>query len=341
MFERFTDRARRVLVLAQDEARLLGHSFIGTEHLLLGLIHEGRGVAAKALGSLGITLDAARDKVEETRARGPVVGSPPFTSRAKKVLELSLRAALEHQHNYIGTEHLLLGLVREGEGHGARVLVLLGADLDRVHETVLRLLSPSGPEAPVPRRRAVAQRFVPPGGQQMASCSFCGRDLWEVDRYVSAGRSVICAECVSTASDMLREEPAVGEREIFFPARVLGDVPDDDAVGAITECFRMVFGGGAGDPERFTGFLEDDEELRPSFEAAGQRTMTRASGSRVARLRFVTPDLADVRFEIVLEGGAAFPFEGQAVRRGGRWLVSRATAATVLGRAGIQLPPDR
>jgi ATP-dependent Clp protease ATP-binding subunit ClpA len=117
VFERFTDRARRVLVLAQEEARLLNHSFIGTEHILLGLIHEGEGVAAKALESLGISLEAVRDKVEETivPAGTAPTGSPPFTPRAKKVLELSLREALQLGHNYIGTEHMLLGLVREGE----------------------------------------------------------------------------------------------------------------------------------------------------------------------------------------------------------------------------------
>ena len=124
MFERFTDRARRVLVLAQEEARLLNHSFIGTEHILLGLIHEGEGLAAKALESLGISLEAVREKVEETigPAGSAPTGSPPFTPRAKKVLELSLREALQLGHNYIGTEHMLLGLVREGEGVAAQVL---------------------------------------------------------------------------------------------------------------------------------------------------------------------------------------------------------------------------
>jgi ATP-dependent Clp protease ATP-binding subunit ClpC len=143
LFERFTDRARRVLVLAQEEARLLNHNFIGTEHILLGLIHEGEGVAAKALESLGISLEAVREKVEETigPAGSSTTGSPPFTPRAKKVLELSLREALQLGHNYIGTEHMLLGLVREGEGVAAQVLVSLGADLSRVRQQVIQLLS--------------------------------------------------------------------------------------------------------------------------------------------------------------------------------------------------------
>ena len=144
MFERFTDRSRRILVLAQEEARRLNHNFIGTEHILLGLLAEGEGVAAKALTSLGISLEAVREKVEETI--GPAgeftpTGSPPFSPRAKKVLELSLREALQLGHNYIGTEHVLLGLVREGEGVGAQVLINLGADLTRVRQQVIQTLS--------------------------------------------------------------------------------------------------------------------------------------------------------------------------------------------------------
>ena len=124
MFERFTDRARRVVVLAQEEARMLSHNYIGTEHILLGLIHEGEGVAAKALESLGISLEAVRAQVEEIIGQGQQApsGHIPFTPRAKKVLELSLREALQLGHNYIGTEHILLGLIREGEGVAAQVL---------------------------------------------------------------------------------------------------------------------------------------------------------------------------------------------------------------------------
>src|SRR5881398_2496884 len=143
MFERFTDRARRVVVLAQEEARMLNHNYIGTEHILLGLIHEGKGVAAKALESLGISLDAVRQQVEEIIGQGQQApsGHIPFTPRAKKVLELSLREALQLGHNYIGTEHILLGLIREGEGVAAQVLVKLGADLSRVRQQVIQLLS--------------------------------------------------------------------------------------------------------------------------------------------------------------------------------------------------------
>ena len=145
MFERFTDRARRVVVLAQEEARMLNHNYIGTEHILLGLIHEGEGVAAKALESLNISLEAVRQQVEEIIGQGQAAptGHIPFTPRAKKVLELSLREALQLGHNYIGTEHILLGLIREGEGVAAQVLQKLGADLDRVRQTVVQLLKGS------------------------------------------------------------------------------------------------------------------------------------------------------------------------------------------------------
>jgi ATP-dependent Clp protease ATP-binding subunit ClpC len=143
MFERFTDRARRVMVLAQEEAGMLNHNHIGTEHLLLGLIHEGGGVAARALESLGISLEAVRQQVEEIIGRGQqaTAGRIPFTPRAKKVLELSRREALAMGHNYVGTEHILLGLIREGDGVAAQVLVRMGADLNRVRQQVILILS--------------------------------------------------------------------------------------------------------------------------------------------------------------------------------------------------------
>jgi ATP-dependent Clp protease ATP-binding subunit ClpC len=143
MFERFTDRARRVVVFAQDEARGLNHNWIGTEHLLLAVIREGHGVGAKALESMQISLDAARQQVESMIGRGqnPVGdGHIPFTPRAKKVLELSLREALQLGHDYIGTEHILLGLIREGDGVAAQVLVSLGCDLNRARQQVIQLL---------------------------------------------------------------------------------------------------------------------------------------------------------------------------------------------------------
>jgi len=177
MFERFTDRARRVVVLAQEEARLLNHSYIGTEHILLGLIHEGEGVAAKALESLNISLEAVRQQVEEIIGQGQAAptGHIPFTPRAKKVLELSLREALQLGHNYIGTEHILLGLIREGEGVAAQVLQKLGADLNRVRQQVIQLLS-----------GYTGSRETTSGGEQQAQGSTVldqfGRNLTQLAR---------------------------------------------------------------------------------------------------------------------------------------------------------------
>jgi ATP-dependent Clp protease ATP-binding subunit ClpC len=171
MFERFTDRARRVVVLAQEEARMLDHSYIGTEHILLGLIHEGRGVAARALEALGVSLDQVRGEVEEIIGRGdsPQSGQIPFTPRAKKVLELSLREALQLGHSYIGTEHVLLGLIAEGEGVGAQVLVRQGATSERVRREVAALI-----EAPQP-----AEPPVPASAHEEPACPTCRARLAE------------------------------------------------------------------------------------------------------------------------------------------------------------------
>jgi ATP-dependent Clp protease ATP-binding subunit ClpC len=143
VFERFTDRARQVVVFAQEEARMRDHNYIGTEHILLGLIHEGEGVAAKVMEALDVSLQAVRVGVERNIGRGEGVpsGNIPFTPRAKKVLELSLREALQLGHNYIGTEHILLGLIREGEGVAAQVLQKLGASLEVVRQKVIEVVS--------------------------------------------------------------------------------------------------------------------------------------------------------------------------------------------------------
>jgi ATP-dependent Clp protease ATP-binding subunit ClpC len=167
LFERFTDRARRVVVLAQEEARLLNHNYIGTEHILLGLLNEGEGIAAKALESLGISLSSVREQVVEIIGQGQQApsGHIPFTPRAKKVLELSLREALQLGHNYIGTEHILLGLIREGEGVAAQVLQKLGAELQKVRQTVIQLLSgPQAAEEQTPSASGPASREATPSG---------------------------------------------------------------------------------------------------------------------------------------------------------------------------------
>ena len=160
MFERFTERARQVVVLAQEEARTLKHNYIGTEHILLGLLREEEGLAARVLESLDITVERVRAQVVRIVGSGEEVtsGQIPFTPRAKKVLELALREALSLGHNYIGTEHILLGLVRENEGVAARILLDFDADSEKIRNEVIRMLSGPGRPPPGLRRRARAPR---------------------------------------------------------------------------------------------------------------------------------------------------------------------------------------
>jgi ATP-dependent Clp protease ATP-binding subunit ClpC len=162
VFERFTERARQVVVLAQDEARTLKHNYIGTEHILLGLIREDEGIAARVLASLNVTLDDVRAHIRRDVGEGtdPTVGQIPFTPRAKKVLELALREALHMGHGYIGTEHVLLGLVREPESEACRILVDLGANPVQVHHEVIRLIG--GPSPPYVAHRAPPRPHLPP-----------------------------------------------------------------------------------------------------------------------------------------------------------------------------------
>jgi Clp amino terminal domain, pathogenicity island component/ClpX C4-type zinc finger len=345
MFERFTDRARRVLVHAQEEARLLNHAFIGTEHILLGLIHEGEGVAASALSSFdNVTLEAVREKVEATigMAGSTPSGSPPFTPRAKKVLELSLREALQLGHSYIGTEHILLGLVREGEGVAAQILVSLVGDLALVRQQVVQLMSGHQGQG------RAESRLVPPGTALVRSgilvaCSFCGRQPPASGRLVAGTDAFICEFCVREWAQGLRDPVRLGMNEPMIPQLVVpaGPPPTDEA--AARKQIELAFSthGTLSDDGRALPMVQGGENLGPTRNAAAERRPdVQPVEIRVDRIEFVDAEHAAVWFSISGNGRPLLVrHRGDAVHIDGTWKMARSTFCELMRMGGIECPP--
>jgi len=371
VFERFTDRARRVVVLAQEEARLLNHNDIGTEHLLLGLIHEAEGVSARVLTGMGVSLEAMRVKIEAIIGQGgdAPTGHIPFTPRAKKVLELSLRAALDLGHTYIGTEHMLLGLLREGEGVAAQVLMDAGLDLDQVQRAVIEELT--GYEArgetaaSIPLRRGVPRVDVPSSlamstpasdaGIRPARCGFCDVPSPESGPlYTGVSGALICLTCVRKVAGQpwtpdaprsLNVRASLDVRAARY--HLLGPPPGDEETARrdIAYAYKHLMEISA-DGTRLVN-VEDGRELKPYsdgvFVRCGPFIVERENV--VERVRFLDATHAVVWWKVHFASGRPVPWdvfhEGRAVVVDGAWKVARETVCQRWAEAGVQCPPRR
>jgi hypothetical protein len=339
MFERFSDDARRVVVLAQEEARLLNHNYIGTEHLLLALLsRDADGIATQGLLSAGITYERARAEVVEIIGHGGSApsGHIPFTTRAKQVLELSLREALERGDDEIRSEHLLLGMIREGSGVGVQALVKLGVDLSHLRHRVLGLRGVRGPEP----KRAVARgamsahavlRGAPGPGRDrpVPRCSFCGRSEDKLTHVVVAGGVLLCDQCVHDAAEQLDALPDDAPARVRFRRRDVGLGDEDAAVHAIEQAFEAVIGPQRLPPAESLWAVEggaEAESLLQQLHEDSQHVPVVVNDVTVERVRFLDQSEAEVTLGIWLAGNPQPVMQpAHAVLQDGTWKVSRAT----------------
>ena len=351
MFERFTDSSRQVLVLAQEESRLLRHSFIGTEHILLGLLHQD-GAAAQVLIELGASLTTARKRAAETIGLTGGPGAPPFTPRAKRVLELALREAMQLGAESIDTEHILLGLVREGEGVGVQLLMSLGIRPSQVRQRVIQHLSGLHREGRSGNPRSID---LPSDddeyGGRVVRCSFCGLTPPASGRLVSGREAFICENCVGEWSTRLGSKTSSPLRLGRWTSRASVDLPTgqepdepDSARAHIRAAYiasRVPSADGRSVPT-----VENGEELGATLLLANERHRgIVGDGSDVIisadEIHFYDPERAAVLFSIsngdrLLLGGQ----RGEAVLVDGDWKMSRSTFAQLMAMAGVACPPE-
>ncbi len=343
MFERFSDDARRVVVLAQEDARLVGHEYIGTEHLLLALAHVETGIVFDAFRFFELTYDAIRTRVEEIvpGASAPS-GHIPFTPRAKKVLELSLREALALGDTAIGSEHLLLGITAEGTGVAARVLEALGAEPTALREKVLELRGDGTPRpavefraGPSEWRGAVAvgrstgmlQTWGGPGGRLVPRCALCGRDEDRCERMLVAGGVRLCSDCARAAVASLDALPDDAPKLVRYRRPEVALEDKDAAVAAIERAFDAVFSPLRLPVDEALAYVEGGNQARELLEAlreGGDHAPMMSSDQTVERVRFFDESEAEVSFGIWLPGNPQpMLFPVHAVCEDGTWNVAR------------------
>ena len=339
-------------MLAQEEARLLNHSFIGTEHILLGLISAENGVASHVLTEVGATLPVIRDRVEETigLTAGQGTGSPPFTPRAKKVLELSLRESNQLGHTKIGTEHLLLGLIREGEGVGCQALVGLGIDLGEVRQRVIQhLVEAEGGEGSQEPTNEISTPVMRSSSAKVVTCSFCGLAPPESGQMITGSDAFICENCIRRWYVRLRPPsntvlPGRHSTRLIEPPTGFEPEGADEARAQIRAAFaasRVPSDGGRSVPA-----VEKGHDLGPTLSLANERhRAVIADGSDVLisadEIHFYDQERALVSFSILmgerlLLGGQ----QGEALLIDGEWKMARSTFCRLMNLAGIECPPE-
>ncbi len=349
VFERFTDQSRQVLVVAQEEARLFQHPWIGTEHILLGLI-QGRGIAGQVLTEMGVSLTGVRGHVEEIvpSSGAPAQGSPPFTPRAKKVLELALRDALRLGAGYIGTEHLLLGLISEGEGAGAHVLLSLDIKLSDVRQRVISQLSGiQREESSEGQELGGVARRVAPTEAVVVICSFCGLHPPESGELVAGSNAFICENCISHWSLRIGRSRSVRHTwisESHSNVVTPGEPPAD------TERARAEIGAAFANH----GSLSEDGKSALEVEKGANLgwAVTAARENRPAfveaevvvsvdEIIFVDPEHAAVWYSIFVNGSPVLTRRrGDAVLVDSEWKMARSTFCQIMAMAGVTCPPE-